>query len=126
MNKDELEILRKTLALADGYFTGYCEFTDTYVPSPEDLEQMDDESEIEQAQELLDYDNILRQAQAIVEKYNKPTALGKTIYLEDTSGNTVMIIQISEQGRITRMDNCEIADQETDNEIRIQQIREVK
>jgi hypothetical protein len=51
--------------------------------------------------------------------------LGKTIYLEDTSGDTLMIIQISEQGRITRMDNCEIADQDT-NEIRIQQIREVK
>lgn len=51
--------------------------------------------------------------------------LGKTLYIEDTSGDTVMIIQISEQGGITRMDNCEIADQE-DNEIRIQQIREVK
>ena len=52
--------------------------------------------------------------------------LGKTIYLEDTSGDTIMIIQISEQGTIVRMDNCEIADQETDSEIRIQQIREVK
>ena len=52
--------------------------------------------------------------------------LGKTIYLEDTSGDTIMIIQISEQGTIIRMDNCEIADQETDSEIRIQQIREVK
>lgn len=51
--------------------------------------------------------------------------LGKTLYLEDTSGNTIMIIQISEQGAIIRTDNCEIADQE-DNEIRIQQIREVK
>jgi hypothetical protein len=51
--------------------------------------------------------------------------LGKTIYLEDPSGDTLMIIQISEQGRITRLDNCEIADQE-DKEIRIQQIREVK
>lgn len=112
--------------LADGYFTGYCEFTDTYVPSESDIEQLDDESEKEQAQELLDYDRILAKAQAIVEKYNKPTALGKTIYLEDTDGNTMMIIQISEQGTIVRMDNCEIADQETDSEIRIQQIREVK
>lgn len=51
--------------------------------------------------------------------------LGKTIYLEDTSGDTIMIIQISEQGAIVRMDNCEIADQEG-NEIRIQQIREVR
>ena len=51
--------------------------------------------------------------------------LGKTLYLEDTSGDAIMIIQISEQGLITRTDNCEIADQE-DNEIRIQQIREVK
>ena len=51
--------------------------------------------------------------------------LGKTIYLEDTSGDALMIIQISEQGSIVRMDNCEIADQE-DNEIRIQQIREVR
>ena len=51
--------------------------------------------------------------------------LGKTIYLEDTSGDALMMIQISEQGAIVRMDNCEIADQE-DNEIRIQQIREVK
>ena len=51
--------------------------------------------------------------------------LGKTIYLEDTSGDALMIIQISEQGSIIRMDNCEIADQDT-NEIRIQQIREVK
>lgn len=126
MNKDELEILRKTLALADGYFTGYCEFTDTYVPSESDIEQMDDESEKEQAQELLDYDRILRKAQEIVEKYNKPNILNKTLYLEDTSGNTVMIIQISEQGAIVRMDNCEIADQETDSKIRIQQIREVK
>lgn len=71
MNKDELEILRKTLMLADRYFTEYCEFTDTYIPSPEDIEQMDDEDEKEQAQELLDYDTILRKAQEIIEKYNK-------------------------------------------------------
>ena len=51
--------------------------------------------------------------------------LGKTIYLEDTHGDVLFIIQISEQGAITRMDNCKIADQEN-NEIRIQQIREVK
>lgn len=51
--------------------------------------------------------------------------LGKTIYLEDTNGNTKMIIQISEQGVIVRMDNCEVADKDI-NEIRIQQIREVK
>ena len=51
--------------------------------------------------------------------------LGKTIYLEDPSGNTSFIIQISEQGTIVRMDNCEVADKDT-NEIRIQQIREVK
>ena len=38
--------------------------------------------------------------------------LGKTIYLEDTNGNTMMIIQISEQGTIVRMDNCEIADKD--------------
>ena len=125
MNKDELEILRKALALADGYFTEYCELKDIYVPSPEDIEQMEDESDVEQAQELLDYDNILRQAQTIVEKYNKPSILNKTIYLEDTSGNTIMIIQISEQGSIVRMDNCKIINQD-DNEMRIQQIREVK
>ncbi len=51
--------------------------------------------------------------------------LGKSIYIEDTSGDALMIIQISEQGVLTRMDNCEVADQE-DNKIRIQQIREVK
>ena len=51
--------------------------------------------------------------------------LGKTIYLEDPSGNTLFIIQISEQGAIIRMDNCEVADKDT-NEIRIQQIKEVK
>ena len=51
--------------------------------------------------------------------------LGKTIYLEDTSGAVSFIIQISEQGAIVRMDNCEVADKDT-NEIRIQQIREVK
>lgn len=51
--------------------------------------------------------------------------LGKTIYLEDPSGDVLFIIQISEQGAIVRMDNCEVADQE-DNKIRIQQIREVK
>ena len=51
--------------------------------------------------------------------------LGKTIYLEDPSGDTVMIIQISEQGVLIRMDNCEVADIDT-NEIRIQQIKEVK
>ena len=51
--------------------------------------------------------------------------LGKTLYLEDTSGNTLFIIQISEQGTIIRMDNCEVADKDT-NEIRIQQIREVR
>ena len=51
--------------------------------------------------------------------------LGKTLYLEDPSGDVLFIIQISEQGEIIRMDNCEIADKDT-NEIRIQQIREVK
>lgn len=51
--------------------------------------------------------------------------LGKTLYIEDTSGDTLMIIQISEQGDLIRMDNCEIADIDTD-EMRIQQIREVK
>lgn len=51
--------------------------------------------------------------------------LGKNIYIEDTEGDAIMIIQISEQGRIIKLDNCEVADQE-DNKIRIQQIREVK
>ena len=51
--------------------------------------------------------------------------LGKTIYLEDPSGDVSFIIQVSEQGAIVRMDNCEVADKDT-NEIRIQQIREVK
>jgi hypothetical protein len=51
--------------------------------------------------------------------------LGKKLYIEDTSGDTLMIMEISEQGVLTRMDNCEIADQE-DNKIRIQQIREVR
>ena len=51
--------------------------------------------------------------------------LGKTIYLEDPSGDVLFIIQISEQGAIVRMDNCEVTDKDT-NEIRIQQIREVK
>ena len=51
--------------------------------------------------------------------------LGKTIYLEDASGDVLFIIQISEQGAIIRMDNCEIADKDR-NEIRIQQIREVR
>ena len=52
--------------------------------------------------------------------------LGKTIYLEDTSGDVLFIIHISEQGAIIRMDNYEIADINTTNEIRIQQIKEVK
>lgn len=51
--------------------------------------------------------------------------LGKTIYLEDPSGDVLFIIQINEQGVLARMDNCEIADIDT-NEIRIQQIKEVK
>lgn len=51
--------------------------------------------------------------------------LGKTIYLEDPSGDVLFIIQISEQGVLTRMDNCEVADIDT-NKIRIQQIKEVK
>ena len=51
--------------------------------------------------------------------------LGKTIYLEDTHGDVLFIIQISEQGAIIRMDNCEVADKDR-NEIRIQQIMEVK
>lgn len=58
-------------------------------------------------------------------KKDRENTLGKTIYLEDPSGNTIMIIQISEQGSIIRMDNCEVADIDT-NEMRIQQIREVK
>lgn len=55
----------------------------------------------------------------------RENVLGKTIYIEDTSGDVLFIIQISEQGVLTRMDNCEIADIDT-NEMRIQQIREVK
>ena len=51
--------------------------------------------------------------------------LGKTIYLENPSGDVLSIIQISEQGVLIRMDNCEVADIDT-NEIRIQQIKEVK
>ena len=51
--------------------------------------------------------------------------LGKTIYLENTHGDVSFIIQVSEQGAIVRMDNCEVADKDA-NEIRIQQIREVK
>lgn len=58
-------------------------------------------------------------------KKERENILGKTLYVEDTAGNTLMIMEISEQGDLIRMDNCEIADQE-DNEIRIQQIREVK
>lgn len=55
----------------------------------------------------------------------RENVLGKTIYIEDTSGDVLFIVQISEQGDLTRMDNCEVADIDT-NEMRIQQIREVK
>ena len=58
-------------------------------------------------------------------KKERENTLGKTIYLENPAGETVMIIQISEQGDLIRMDNCEVADIDT-NEMRIQQIREVK
>lgn len=65
---------------------------------------------------------ILQQAQEILNKYSLHN---KKIYIEDTSGDALFIIQVSEQGVIIRMDNCEIADMDTDS-IRLQQIREVK
>lgn len=69
MNReDELNILAKALLLADQYFTGYCEFVDTNILTQEDIDEMDDEIEQEQAQELKDYSDLLFQAQQIVEK----------------------------------------------------------
>ena len=71
MNKEELNILKTALLLADQYFTGYCEFVDTNILTQEEIDEMDDEIEQERAQELFDYNKILGQAHAIIEKYNK-------------------------------------------------------
>lgn len=76
-------------------------------------------------EERTQHQDIIEQAKTLVKKYQGESILGRTIYIEDPVGDALMIIQISEQGRITLMDNCNIADIE-DNKIRIQQVREVK
>lgn len=76
-------------------------------------------------EERTQHQDIIEQARTLVRNYQGENILGRTIYIEDTAGDALMIIQISEQGRITLMDNCNIADIE-DNKIRIQQVREVK
>lgn len=76
-------------------------------------------------EERTQHQDIIEQARTLVRNYQGESILGRTIYIEDTAGDALMIIQISEQGRITLMDNCNIADIE-DNKIRIQQVREVK
>lgn len=69
MTPAELDILEKTLKWADGYFTSYCEFADISIYEQEDIDQMDDEIEQEQAQEARDYEDLLFKAQQIIKKY---------------------------------------------------------
>lgn len=71
MNKEELETLHDALAYADQYFSSWCEFTDTYVLSQDEIDQLDDESEVEQAQEMRNYEDTLKKAFSILEKYMK-------------------------------------------------------
>lgn len=77
-------------------------------------------------EERTQHQDIIEQAKTLVKKYQGESILGRTIYIEDTAGDALMIIQISEQGRVIMMDNCNIADTEDDHTIRIQQVREVK
>lgn len=54
----------------------------------------------------------------------KVNILGSTIEIEDVYGNTKMIIEIDEKGNIVQYQNCDIADMEDENVIRLQQIDE--
>lgn len=69
MNKEELEILQETLKNADSYFTYYCEVTDRYVYSQDEIDKIEDEDERNEAQENKDYNDLLEKAQNIINKY---------------------------------------------------------
>ena len=69
MNKKELEILERTLKMADGYFDAFCEVTDSHVLSQEEIDLLEDEQQKEEAQEALEFDELLKKSQEIIEKH---------------------------------------------------------
>lgn len=69
MTPEELNILDLVLTMADNYFTDYCEITETYIYNQDEIDSMDDEIEQETAQENKQYNDLLNQAQKIIEKY---------------------------------------------------------
>lgn len=71
MNKEELKILERTLNWANEYFTQFCMYTDTEILSQEEINEIEDEIEQENAQEYRDYEDLLNTAFSIINKYKK-------------------------------------------------------
>ncbi len=78
MNKNEkiLEMMTELLGIADMYLTSYCEITDEYVLSDEEIKEIEDEEEKEKAIDLKEADDFLKEAAIFIEEYKKQVNLG--------------------------------------------------
>ena len=71
MTQEELEKLQTVLRWADSYFTAYCEFAGVCVYDQNEIDEMDDEEERHEAQDNRRYEDLLFEANKIIEKYRK-------------------------------------------------------
>lgn len=69
MEKEELEILERTLNWANGYFTDYMDLKNEYVYSQEEINRIEDEEERSYAQQDRNYEDLLNSAINIIKKY---------------------------------------------------------
>lgn len=71
MKDNIMIIMKKVLNIAETYLTNYCETFDEYVLSDEDISKIEDKEEKENALELKEADNILNEAQVILQEYEE-------------------------------------------------------
>lgn len=70
MTKYELETIRKALDWANRYFDDYLSLTNAWIyDSDEEIERIQDDDRREIAQENKDYDELLGDAESIINKY---------------------------------------------------------
>ena len=66
MEKTDLYVIEQAILFADSFFTDYCELTDNYVLSNEEIEQITDIETKELAMDIRECDHLLKKAMEIL------------------------------------------------------------
>ena len=68
LSKEDIELLKKVVNIADNLLTDVCEFRDECVLTKEEIEDLEDEEEKEYYEDLLNTENTIGKAHDLIKK----------------------------------------------------------